>query len=103
MMVLFFRILPFNSLYDPFDSPCRGQKPFWQRKVYAPPVPPQREGSLIPNQAFPLTIKGKDVAGDAPTLPEFWYRQRSLYPQGVADKYLRNRVAIIGRNRIANV
>ena len=24
-----------------------------------------------------------DVAGGAPTLPEFWYRQRSLCPKGL--------------------
>ena len=46
------------------------------------------EGSLILNQAFPLTIKGKDVAGSAIAPPEFWYRQRSLCPQGVADESL---------------
>ena len=50
----------FNSLYDPFVSPCRGQKP-------------QGTG---------------DIAGCAPSPPEFLYRQRSLYPQGVADEYL---------------
>ncbi len=42
----------FNSLCDPFGSPYRGQKPFSERKdvtalldtVYAPSVPPLREG-----------------------------------------------------------
>ena len=41
-----------NLSYDPFGSPHRGQKPFSERKdvtallgaVYAPPVPPLREG-----------------------------------------------------------
>ena len=40
-------------------------------------------GSLILNQALPLTIKGKDVAGSAIAPPEFWYRQRSLCPKGL--------------------
>ena len=37
-----------------------------------PTCPSPTGGALIPNQAFPLTIKGKDVAGGAPTLPECW-------------------------------
>ena len=37
----------------------------------------------------PLSPQGTgDVAGDAIALPEFWYRQRSLCPQGAADKSL---------------
>ena len=40
----------FNGLYDPFGSPSRGQKPQEREDVtalsavFAPPVPPQREG-----------------------------------------------------------
>ena len=40
----------FNSLYDPLGSPCRGQKPQGKEEttllsaVFAPPVPPLREG-----------------------------------------------------------
>ena len=40
----------FNSLYDPFGSPSMGQKPQEREDVtalsavFAPPVPPQREG-----------------------------------------------------------
>ena len=62
-----------------------------------PTCPSPAGGSLILNQAFPLTIKGKDVAGSAIAPPEFWYRQRSLCPQGAADECLRNRVAIVCR------
>ena len=46
-----------------------------------------KEGST----AFPKPLSPQgtgDVAGCAPTPPEFWYRQRSLYPQGVADDCL---------------
>ena len=44
----------------------------------------------------PFSPQGtRDVAGDAIALPEFWYRQRSLCPQGAADDCLRNRVAIV--------
>ena len=32
-----------------------------QRGVFCPTCPSPAGGSLIPNQAFPLTIKGKDV------------------------------------------
>ena len=41
----FFRIPPFNSLYDPFGSPCRGQKPFPKG---APPLtkPSSSEGRM---------------------------------------------------------
>ena len=72
----------FNSLYDPFGSPCRGQKPL-------------REGPYPLPKPFAPTIGARDVAGDAIALPEFWYRQWSLYPQGVTDECLRNRVAIV--------
>ena len=51
------------------------------------PVPLSKEGST----AFPKPLSPQgtgDVAGCAPTPPEFWYRQRSLYPQGVADDCL---------------
>ena len=44
----------------------------------------------------PFSPQGtRDVAGAAIALPEFWYRQRSLCPQGAADGFLRNRVAIV--------
>lgn len=62
---------------------------------YAPPVPPLREGPYPLPKPFAPTIGARNVAGDAIALPEFWYRQRSLYPQGVADECLRNRVAIV--------
>lgn len=51
------------------------------------PVPLSKEGST----AFPKPLSPQgtgDVAGDAIALPEFWYRQRSLCPQGAADKSL---------------
>ena len=79
----------FNSLCDPFGSPSRGQKPQEREDVAAllcyicPTCPSPAGGSLILNQAFPLTIKGKDVAGSAIAPPEFWYRQRSLCPKGL--------------------
>ena len=53
-----------------------------------------KEGST----AFPKPFSPqgtRDVAGSAIALPEFWYRQRSLCPQGAADGFLRNRVAIV--------
>ena len=53
-----------------------------KKSFLSPTCPSPAGGALIPNQAFPFTIKGKDVAGGAPTLPEFWYRQRSLCPKG---------------------
>ena len=60
----------FNSLYAPFGSPSSGGQ-----------KPQERE----------------DVAGYAIALPEFWYRQRSLCPQGAANDSLRNRIAIVCR------
>ena len=60
---------------------------FSQGKFYAPPVPPLREGPYPVPKPYAPTIGARDVAGCAPTPPEFWYRQRSLYPQGVADGY----------------
>ena len=51
------------------------------------PVPLSKEGSTsLPKPLAPQ--EQGDVAGCAPTPPEFWYRQRSLYPQGVADDCL---------------
>ena len=57
------------------------------------PVPLSKEGSTF--SPSPSSSGSGDVAGDAIALPEFWYRQRSLYPQGVADDFLRNRIAIV--------
>ena len=55
-----------------------------------------KEGSTFLSK--PLFPQGReDVAMSAIAPIEFWYRQRSLYPQGVADKSLRNRVAIVCR------
>ena len=41
------------------------------------------EGFLIQNKDFPLTIKGKKVAGSAIAPPEFWFQQRCLFPKGL--------------------
>ena len=57
------------------------------------PVPLSKEGSTF--SPSPSSSGSGDVAGDAIALPEFWYRQRSLCPQGAADDCLRNRVAIV--------
>ena len=79
-IIFSFLLYTFSKITPSFRHPC-------------PPL--AKRGSLIPNQAFPFSKKGKDVAGYAIASPEFWYRQRSLYPQGVADECLRNRVAIV--------
>ena len=55
-----------------------------------------KEGSTFLTK--PLFPQGReDVAGSAIAPPEFWYRQRSLCPQGAADDSLRNRIASICR------
>ena len=43
-----------------------------QRKFYAPPVPPLREGPYPVPKPYVPTIGTRDVAGDAIALPEFW-------------------------------
>ena len=41
--------------------------------VFSTPLSPScEEGSLSHSQALALTIRARDVAGDAITLPEFW-------------------------------
>ena len=67
------------------------------------PVPLSKEGST----AFPKPLSPQgtgDVAGCALTPPEFWYRQRSLYPQGVADDCLTQQSCdcLCGVNRLAD-
>ena len=53
-----------------------------------------KEGStFLTKPLFPQ--EREDVAGSAIAPPEFWYRQRSLCPQGAADDSLRNRIAIV--------
>ena len=48
--------------------------------IYNSPVPLWLRGGPYPvPKPYAPTIGARDVAGDAPTLPEFWYRQRSLY------------------------
>ena len=55
LLLLFYNL--FSKITPSFRHPC-------------PPL--AKRGSLIPNQAFPFSKKGKDVAGDAIALPEFW-------------------------------
>ena len=47
------------------------------------PVPLSKEGST--STPSPSSSEGGDVAGSAIAPPEFWYRQRSLCPQGAGD------------------
>ena len=76
-----------------FESPCYSL--LLKREFFSNhPVPLSKEGST--SFPKPFSPQGtRDVAGDAIALPEFWYRQRSLCPQGAADDCLRNRVAIV--------
>ena len=66
------------------------------------PVPLSKEGSTF--SPSPSSSGSGDVAGCAPTPPEFWYRQRSLYPQGVADDCLTQQSCdcLCGVNRLAD-
>ena len=61
-----------------------------------------KEGSTF--SPSPSSSGSGDVAGCAPTSPEFWYRQRSLYPQGVADDCLTQQSCdcLCGVNRLAD-
>ena len=64
----------FNSLYDPFDSPCRGQKP-------------QGTG---------------DVAGDAIALPEIWSASEAFAHKGLAGEPTQQSCdCLCGVNRLA--
>ena len=61
--------------------------------------------SLAKRAPFSVPSSGSgDVAGCAPTPPEFWYRQRSLYPQGVADDCFTQQSCdcLCGVNRLAD-
>ena len=51
------------------------------------PVPLSKEGSTSLPKPLSSQKRG-DVAGSAIAPPEFWYRQRSLCPQGAADDCL---------------
>ena len=92
-----FRKPTFNSLYDPFGSPRRGQKPSLplKKESFLPLRLSCKESSTF--SPSPSSSGSGDVAGSAIAPPEFWYRQRSLCPQGAADEFLRNSVAIICR------
>ena len=103
-----------SSYIEHVLSPYKGQKPSLPlKKVFfylsvsparrAPPFSPSLSSMVftppsVPPLAGDRNPQGReDVAGDAIALPEFWYRQRSLCPQGAADICLRNRVAIFCR------
>ena len=55
----------------------------------------KEDSTFLTKPLFPQ--EREDVAGFAIALPEFWYRQRSLCPQGAANDSLRNRIAIVCR------
>ena len=69
-----FRKPTFNSLYDPFGSPYRGQKPSLpvKKESFESLRLPLAKGSstFLTKPLFPQ--EREDVAGDAPTQPEFW-------------------------------
>ena len=84
-----FRKPTFNSLCDPFGSPYRGQKPSLplKKEFFLPLRLSCKESSTFLTK--PLFPQGReDVADSAIAPPEFWYRQRSLCPQGAADESL---------------
>ena len=70
---------------------------------FSTPLSPScEEGSLSHSQALALTIRARDVAGDAIALPEFWSASGACALKGWLE-CLRNKIAIIRRNRVASV
>lgn len=47
-----------------------------------PLLPSSKRGSLSHSQALALTIRARDVAGDAIALPEFWSASRAFVLKG---------------------
>lgn len=50
-----------------------------------PLLPSSKRGSLSHSQALALTIRARDVAGDAIALPEFWSASEACARKGLAE------------------
>ena len=102
-----FRKPTFNSLYDPFGSPYRGQKPSLPLRK-APPFSPSLSSIVFTPPSVPPVLGDRnpqgreDVAGSAIAPPEFWSASGACALKGWLE-CLRNKIAIIRRNRVAIV
>ena len=55
-------------------------------QIFRLPCPPlAKRGSLSHSQALALTIRARDVAGDAIALPEFWSASGACARKGLAE------------------
>ena len=60
----------FGQIYTDFSTPLS---------------PSAKRGSLSHSQALALTIRARDVAGDAIALPEFWSASGACARKGLAE------------------
>ena len=67
-----------------------------ERDFSTPLSPSAKRGSLSHSQALALTIRARDVAGDAIALPEFWSASGACALKGWLE-CLRNKIAIVCR------
>ena len=84
----FFRKPTFNSLYDPFGSPCRGQKPSLPLRK-APPFSPSLSSIVFATLSVPLLgdrnpQERENVAGSAIAPPGFWSASGACAHKGLA-------------------
>lgn len=63
----------------------RRGKPLYSA-VFAPPVPPLREGPLTHFQALALSKRARDVVGSAIAPPRFWSASRACAHKGLAGR-----------------
>lgn len=56
-----------------------------ERDFSTPLSPSAKRGSLSHSQALALTIRARDVAGDAIALPEFWSASEACARKGLAE------------------
>ncbi|RGS48912.1 hypothetical protein DWX90_00085 [Segatella copri] len=55
-------------------------------QIFRLPCPPlAKRGSLSHSQALALSIRARDVAGDAIALPEFWSASGACARKGLAE------------------
>ena len=86
---VFFRKPTFNSLYDPFGSPSRGQKPSLPLRK-APPFSPSLSSIVFTPPSVPPVLGDRnpqgreDVAGSAIAPPEFWPASGACAHEGLA-------------------
>ena len=77
----FFRKSTFNGLYDPFGSPCRGQKPSLSLRK-APPFSPSLSSIVFTPPSVPPVLGDRNLRSEGENRPTVLYLPHLSLPSG---------------------